>query len=99
MRRDDAYLLDILIATRKALKFVEGIDRNEFEDNEIIQNAVMRLWKLLVKLPPKFQRSSGRHIRKFHGGKWLVYAIALFMNIFESTLAWFGTRFIKTSQR
>jgi uncharacterized protein with HEPN domain len=42
MRRDDAYLLDILIAARKALKFVKGLDRNEFEDNELIQNAVMR---------------------------------------------------------
>ncbi|HSB03184.1 MAG TPA: DUF86 domain-containing protein [Anaerolineales bacterium] len=42
MRRDDAYLLDILIAARKALKFVQGIDQNKFEDDEIIQNAVMR---------------------------------------------------------
>jgi uncharacterized protein with HEPN domain len=42
MRRADAYLLDILIAARKALKFAEGIDRNKFDDNEIIQNAVMR---------------------------------------------------------
>jgi uncharacterized protein with HEPN domain len=42
MRRDETYLLDILIAARKAVKFVEGIDRNQFEDNEIIQNAVLR---------------------------------------------------------
>ena len=42
MRRDETYLLDILIAARKALKFVEGIDQNKFEDNEIIQNAVIR---------------------------------------------------------
>jgi len=42
MRRDDTYLLDILIAANKALKFVDGIDRGEFEDNEIVQNAVMR---------------------------------------------------------
>ena len=42
MRRDEAYLLDILLAARKALKFVDGIDRNEFEDNELVQNAVMR---------------------------------------------------------
>ena len=42
MRRDETYLLDILIAANKALKFVEGIDRNKFEDDEIIQNAIMR---------------------------------------------------------
>lgn len=42
MRRDEVYLLDILIAAQKALKFVEGIDRNQFEENEVIQNAVLR---------------------------------------------------------
>jgi uncharacterized protein with HEPN domain len=42
MRRDETYLLDILIAANKALRFVEGIDRKDFEDNEVIQNAVMR---------------------------------------------------------
>ena len=36
MRRDEVYLLDILIAAQKALKFVGGIDRREFEENEII---------------------------------------------------------------
>lgn len=42
MRRDEVYVLDMLIAARKALKFVEGINRNEFEENEVIQNAVLR---------------------------------------------------------
>jgi uncharacterized protein with HEPN domain len=41
MRRDEAYLLDILIAARKALKFIEGIDREAFQRNELVQNAVM----------------------------------------------------------
>jgi len=42
MRRDEVYLLDILIASQKALKFVGDLDRNEFEENEVIQNAVLR---------------------------------------------------------
>jgi uncharacterized protein with HEPN domain len=42
MRRDETYLLDILIAANKALRFVEGMDQNEFEHNEIMQNAVIR---------------------------------------------------------
>ena len=50
--RDDAYLLDILIAARKALKFVEGIDRNKFENNELIRNAVMRPIEALEPLVP-----------------------------------------------
>ncbi len=62
MQRDDnAYLLDILIAARKALKFVEGIDRDEFEDNEIIQNAVMRPLEIIgeasAKISSKFRRT------------------------------------------
>jgi uncharacterized protein with HEPN domain len=32
MRRDETYLLDILIAARKAIKFVEGIDQNKFSN-------------------------------------------------------------------
>ena len=31
MQRDDAYLLDILIAARKALEFVEGMTWETFE--------------------------------------------------------------------
>mgnify|MGYP003417806794 CR=1 FL=1 len=61
MRRDDAYLLDILIAARKALKFVEGIDRNEFEDNELVQNAVMRPLEIIgeasAKISKEFRKS------------------------------------------
>jgi len=42
MRRDEAYLLDILIAARKAQKFVSGIDWEGFNKNELVQHAVMR---------------------------------------------------------
>jgi len=56
MRRDDAYLLDILIAARKALKFVEGIDRNEFEDNELVQNAVMRPLEIIGEASAKISK-------------------------------------------
>jgi uncharacterized protein with HEPN domain len=42
MRRDEAYLLDILIAARKALQFLEGMTWEEFERSELHQNAVMR---------------------------------------------------------
>lgn len=62
MRRDDAYLLDILIAARKALKFVEGIDRNEFEENELIQNAVMRPLEFIGEASAKISKE----FRKAH---------------------------------
>jgi uncharacterized protein with HEPN domain len=41
MRRDDAYLLDILIAARRAVKFIAGVSRDEFEKNELVQSAVL----------------------------------------------------------
>jgi uncharacterized protein with HEPN domain len=56
MRRDDAYLLDILLAAHKALKFVEGINRNQFEENEIIQNAVMRPLEIIGEAAGKISK-------------------------------------------
>ena len=46
MRRDDAYLLDILIAARKALRFLEGMTWEEFEQSELHQNAVVHLLEI-----------------------------------------------------
>lgn len=42
MQRDDAYLLDILIAARKALQFLEGMTWQAFAESELHQSAVMR---------------------------------------------------------
>lgn len=47
MWRDDAYLLDILIATRKILKFIQNIDHEQFSQDDILQNAVMRLLEII----------------------------------------------------
>ena len=62
MRRDEAYLLDILIAPRKAMKFVRDIDQNEFEDNEIIQNAVIRPLEIIGEASGKISKG----FRKIH---------------------------------
>jgi len=42
MWRDAAYLLDILLAARKVCEFTTGIDWKRFEQDDLIQNAVMR---------------------------------------------------------
>jgi uncharacterized protein with HEPN domain len=42
MRRDEAYLLDILLSARRALKYVEGLSWETFETDELKQDAVMR---------------------------------------------------------
>lgn len=42
MWRDDAYVLDMLLAARKVLEFTKGVDWDRFEHDDLIQNAVMR---------------------------------------------------------
>jgi len=42
MRRDDAYLLDILIAARQARTFLEGVTWEEFVQSDLHQSAVLR---------------------------------------------------------
>jgi uncharacterized protein with HEPN domain len=42
MWRDEAYVLDMLLAARKALQFISGIRWEQFCRDELVQNAVMR---------------------------------------------------------
>ncbi len=42
MQRDDAHLLDILLAARSAVGFVEGMTWDAFLQSELHQSAVMR---------------------------------------------------------
>ena len=42
MWRDDAYLLDMLLAARKVLKFTRDITWDQFSADDLVQNAVMR---------------------------------------------------------
>jgi uncharacterized protein with HEPN domain len=42
MWRDEAYLLDMLLAARKVQKYIQGFDFERFENNEVMQDAVMR---------------------------------------------------------
>jgi len=42
MWRDDAYLLDMLLAARKVQQFTRNITWEDFEHDDLTQNAVMR---------------------------------------------------------
>lgn len=42
MWRDDAYLLDMLLAARKVLEFTCDITWEQFKVDDLVQNAVMR---------------------------------------------------------
>ena len=42
MWRDDAFLLDMLLAARRVLKYAQGLDFQWFEDDEVLQDAILR---------------------------------------------------------
>lgn len=42
MSRDEAFLLDVLIAARRILRYTDDISQEDFARDEIIQDAVMR---------------------------------------------------------
>ncbi len=47
MRRDEAYVLDILIAARKARGFTAHTSAVEFENNELLHNATARMLEVI----------------------------------------------------
>lgn len=46
-RRDNALLLDMLIACRKIMRFTTGLSWEDFEQNELVQSAVIREFQVL----------------------------------------------------
>jgi len=47
MPRDEAYLLDMLIAARKILLFTQGVTREQFDQDELLQNTVIRMLEII----------------------------------------------------
>ena len=47
MRRDDAYLLDMLIAARDAVSFVRDLSRQQFVSSRIHQQAVTKALEII----------------------------------------------------
>ena len=47
MWRDDAYLLDMLLAAREPTSFTNGVPFEEFDRNRLLQHAVVRLIQIV----------------------------------------------------
>ncbi len=47
MRRDESYLLDMLIAARKAARFAGEIDYDRFETSDLHQNAILKVLEIV----------------------------------------------------
>lgn len=58
MWRDEAYLLDILMAARKVLEFTRGVKWEEFEGSDMLQNAVMRPLEIIGEVARKISHET-----------------------------------------
>ena len=47
MSRDDAYLLDIVLAAKRAIKYLATVSRANFETNDLVQDAVARTLEII----------------------------------------------------
>ncbi len=60
MWRDDACLLDMLLAARKVRQFTASVDENRFRADEVLQNAVLRLIQIIGEaarsISPEFKQ-------------------------------------------
>ena len=56
MWRDDAFLLDILLAARKVVEFTHNCDLKRFRRDEVLQHAVMRLIQIIGEAAGRVSR-------------------------------------------
>ena len=65
MRRDDAYLLDMLLSARDAVEFVSGITYADFEASRLRQNTVLKSLEIVgrgrVSCEHRHERDSWQH--------------------------------------
>jgi len=67
MWRDDAYVLDMLLAARKVLEFTADIGWERFQRDDLVQNAVMRQIQIIVKPLVRYRRNTKGIIRRCPG--------------------------------
>lgn len=61
MWRDDAYILDMLLAARKVRDFTQDVTWEQFQTDELMQNGVMRQIQIIGeaarKVSPRYQQT------------------------------------------
>ena len=67
MERDDAYLLDMLLAARDAVEFAGGITFSQFRSSRLHQNAVLKAVEIVgeaaSRISPAIRGMAKRDIR------------------------------------
>ncbi len=47
MRQDDSYLLDMLVAARKAVMFAHDLTYTQFDQSDLHQNAIFKVLEIV----------------------------------------------------
>ena len=66
--RDDAYVLDMLLAAREALDFAAAVDFDAFRGNRMAQLAILKAIEIVGEAAPMSLRSSQQRIPTSRGG-------------------------------
>jgi len=58
MWRDDAYLLDILLAARRAIEFSQELDWPKFQHSDLHQSAIVRMIEIIGEAARKLSQET-----------------------------------------
>lgn len=97
MWRDDAYLLDMLIAARRALEFSRGLTWEQFEQSDLHQHAIAKALENIGKRRAKSPKKGKLPFQPFRGRRSLPCGIALRTTTSASTWSRFGRSYRRMS--
>ena len=99
MRNDDAYLLDMLVAARKAATYAEGLTYERFAASDLHQTQFSRSWRSLARALRASATTPRPRTREFRGLTSLVSETGLCMSTSILTSTWSGKSSMKMSLR
>lgn len=73
MWRDDAYLLDILLNSRRVIKYTTGVTKDALQENEVLQSAVIH-WLLIIGEAARSisdEKKTGPRTNSLAGNDWV----------------------------
>jgi uncharacterized protein with HEPN domain len=90
MWRDDAYMLDMLLAGRKVQNYTRNVGWEKFRDDDLLQNAVMHQIQIIGEAARKVSLQYQQEHPQIPCRQLLVCETALFMNILILFLKGYG---------
>ena len=90
MRQDDAYLLDMLVAARKATEFTRDLTYDQFTRSDLHQNAIFKVLEIVGEAASRVSLKARTANPEIPWHETSDCAIALCMPILKSMSASFG---------